>query len=220
MDMKYEKLLLSVFEKYYRKRRGTAEMWSTPFKILVSCLLSQRTREENTEMAAKKLFQKADTPREIAKMPIRKLQPLIRSSGTYRQKALRIKQICRILVERYRGKVPRTREQLMELPGIGYKCADIVLMNAFGIPAIAVDVHVFVVGKRLGLAPTKANVEEVKVELEKIFPKQKWKYINLGMVNFGRKVCQTRKPLCIASADNCPFSSFCRAYRTKEFVVE
>lgn len=217
---KHKKLLLRFFEKYYRKRRGTAEMWNTPFKILVACLLSQRTRDENTEAVARKLFAKAQTPQAILKIPLRKLQTIIRQSGTYRQKAKRLKQICKILVEQYRGKVPRTREQLMGLPGIGYKCADIVLMNAFGIPAIAVDTHVYVVSKRLGLAPTAAKVEEVKQMLEKFFPKPKWKFINLGMANFGREICIARKPLCIASADNCPFSGFCWAYRKKKFDVE
>ncbi len=214
-----KKILLRVLEVYYRKRAGTAEMWSTPFKILVSCLLSQRSRDENTEAVARKLFAKAQTPQAMLKIPLRRLQTIIRASGTYRQKSLRLKNICKILTERYRGKVPRTREQLMELPGIGYKCADIVLMNAFGIPAIAVDVHVYIVGNRLGLAPPAAKVEEVKAELEKFFPKQKWKYINLGMVNFGREICITRKPLCLLGKNNCPFSFFCRAYRTKRFDV-
>ncbi len=215
-----KKILLRVFQQYYRKREGTAEMWSTPFKILVACLLSQRSRDENTEVVARRLFAKAQTPQEIAKLPIRKLKSLIRSSGTYRQKALRLKQICKILLEQYRGKVPRTREQLMELPGIGYKCADIVLMNAFVVPAIAVDTHVYVVCKRLGLAPPAANVEEVKQSLEKFFPKPKWKFINLGMVNFGREVCIARKPLCVINKSNCPFSGFCWAYKTKRFDVE
>ncbi len=194
-------------------------MWNTPFKILIACLLSQRTREENTEAAARKLFAKAKTPQAILKIPLKRLRLLIKPAGFYNQKSLRLKQICKILIEQYGGKVPRTRKQLMELPGIGYKCADIVLMNAFGIPAIAIDIHVYVVGKRLGLAPPAANVEEVKAELEKFFPKQKWKFINLGMVNFGREVCITRKPLCI-SGINCPFSGFCRAYGTKMFEVE
>lgn len=214
------KIISYVFENYYRKREGTAEMWSTPFKILVACLLSQRSRDENTEITAKKLFQEANTPQAILKIPLRRLQTIIRQSGTYRQKAKRLKEICRILIEHYRGKVPRTRAQLMELPGIGYKCADIILMNAFAVPAIAVDTHVYVVGKRLGLAPEKAKVEEVKRSLEKFFPKRKWKFINLGMVNFGRDICIARKPLCVIDRKSCPFSSFCRAYRTKKFDVE
>lgn len=213
-----KKIILKVLVQYYRKREGTAEMWNTPFKILATCLLSQRSRDENTEAVARKLFAKAQTPQTILKIPQRRLQMIIRQSGTYRQKAKRLKEICNILIKQYRGKVPRTRERLMELPGIGYKCADIVLMNAFAVPAIAVDTHVYVVSKRLGIAPPSANVEEVKAELEKFFPKQKWKYINLGMVNFGREICIARKPLCV-SGINCQFSSFCRAYRTKRFAI-
>ncbi len=214
-----KKILLKVLEQCYKKRCGTAEIWRSPFRILMACLLSQRTRDENTEIAAGRLFAKADTPQAIMKLPLGTIRSLIRMSGTYRQKSKRLKQICKILVERYRGKVPCTREQLMELPGIGFKCADIVLMNAFNVPAIAVDTHVNVVSKRLGIAQMKASVEEVKQYLENFFPKRKWKFVNLGMVNFGREVCIAIKPRCVLDRNNCPFSSFCRAYRTKKFDV-
>lgn len=220
MDRRHEKLLIKILRSHYRERRGTAEYWKSPFRVLVSCILSQRTQDENSIAASGLLFFEADTPEKILAIPAKKLQSLIKRSGTYRQKALHIRQLCKILLNDYGGRVPRTREGLLSLPGIGPKCADIVLMSAFGIPAIAVDTHVNVVSKRLGFVGKKAGVEDVKKSLEGYFLKSEWKFINLGMVNFGREVCIARKPRCTESADNCPFSGFCRAYRTGDFTVQ
>lgn len=220
VDKRYLNLLTKVMEESYNRRDGSAELWRSPFRIIVTCVLSQRVRDEGSEAAAKQLFAVADRPESVLAIPTKKLQALIMPSGTYRQKALLIRQLCRALIGQFNGRVPRDREELMRLPGIGPKCADIVLMNAFGIPAIAVDTHVNVVSKRLGFVSKKAGVDDVKRALEGFFPEPKWRYINLGMVNFGRDVCVTRAPLCIESPDNCPFSGFCRAYKTKNFKVK
>jgi endonuclease-3 len=220
MDRRYLPLLIKVLKGYYRERRGTAEYWREPFRVLVSCILSQRTQDENSIAASGRLFARAGTPEKILAIPAKELQSLVKQSGTYRQKALHIRQACRMLIRDFHGNVPKTRGSLMRLPGIGPKCADIILMNAFGVPAIAVDTHVNVVSKRLGFVGKKASVEEVKKSLEGYFPKSKWRYINLGMVNFGRDVCVTRAPLCIESRDNCPFSGFCRAYGAGDFAVQ
>lgn len=220
MDRRHEKLLIKILKGHYHERRGTAEYWKSPFRVLVSCILSQRTQDENSIAASGLLFSEADTPEKILAIPAKKLQSLIRQSGTYRQKALHIRQLCRMLINELDGRVPRTRDGLMQLPGIGPKCADIVLMSAFGMPSIAVDTHVNVVSKRLGFVGRSAGVEDVKKSLESYFPKSKWKFINLGMVNFGREVCIARKPRCTESADNCPFSGFCRAYKTGDFAVQ
>jgi len=181
--------------------------------------LSQRTREENTAKACENLFSTSKTPEEILKLPLRKLQKLIRVSGPYRQKAKRIKQISKIILEKHKGKIPKNREELMKLPGVGYKTADIVLMYGFGIPRIAIDTHCNRIPKRIDLVNRKANVEEVREKLESIFPKNKWYLINLGFVSFGREICKPVNPLCIKDSENCPFSSFCRAYKTKNFKV-
>ena len=188
------------------------------FELLIETVLSQRTRDENSEKAAHQLFAIARTPRQITKLPTAKLQKSIRISGPYRQKTKKIKQISKAILENYKSKVPMKREELMNLYGVGPKTADIVLMYGFGIPAIAVDTHVNHVSKRIGLSEKKDSVEEVKEKLERVFPREKWYLINLGFVMFGKEICKPR-PLCIKSAENCPFSGFCKAYKTKKFDV-
>lgn len=210
--------ILAVLRKYYRMRMGSANR-SNPFHVLISCVLSQRTREENTEKASRQLYAKASTPQAILKLPLRKLQSLIKPAGFYKQKTKRIKQICRIIIEKHKGKVPQSREELLALPGVGWKTSAIVLSYGLGKKIIAVDTHVNRVSKRLGLVDIDSGVEEVREQLEKVFPKKSWNIINLGSVNFGREVCRPVRPKCIYSRNNCPFSHFCKAYRTKKFHV-
>jgi endonuclease-3 len=165
------------------------------------------------------LFKAADTPRKILKLPIKRIEEMIRISGPFRQKAKRIAEISSILLEIYGGKVPCTREDLTGLPGVGPKTADIVLMYGFGIPSIAVDTHCNRVPKRIGLIEKDASLEEVKACLEGMFPKRKWYAINVGLVSFGKEICRPVNPVCIKDRRNCPFSGFCRAYKTKDFSV-
>jgi len=214
------KIILNYIEKKYGKYIDTSPMKNQEiFELLIETVLSQRTRDENSEKAADQLFAVAKTPKQILKLQIRKLQSLIRISGPYRQKAKRIKQISRTILKKYKGKVPHNREELMKLPGIGYKTADIVLMYGFGIPRIAVDTHCNRVPKRIGLVNKKANVEEVREKLESLFPKNKWYLINLGFVSFGKEICKPVNPLCIKDSKKCLFSKFCKAYKTKNFKV-
>ena len=189
------------------------------FELLIETILSQRNRDETTEKAAETLFKVARTPRQISKLPIKRLQTLIRMSGPYRQKAKKIKRTTKAIIEKYKGKVPNTREELMQLYGVGPKTADIVLMYGFNIPTIAVDTHCNRVPKRIGLVDKKANVEQVKKKLEQLFPKNKWYFINIGFVSFGKEICKPINPVCIKNKKNCPFSSFCKAYKTKDFTV-
>lgn len=212
------KIIIKFLEGFYKKRIGSVHH-EDPFEVLISCVLSQRTREENTEIASENLFNAAKTPKKILKLSDKKLENLIRPSGFYRQKAKRIKQICKILLKDYRGKVPKTREELLKLPGVGWKTSAIVLSYGLGIPIIAVDTHVFRVSKRIGLVDEKADVEEVREELQEIFPRDKWYLVNLGFVNFGREICKPINPLCTKDKNNCPFSGFCKAYRTKKFYI-
>jgi len=209
------KVILNFLEKRYGKYIDNSPMENQGiFELLIETILSQRTRDENSEKAAKQLFAVARKPQKIFKLPIKRLQNLIRISGPYRQKAKRIKRVSKIILEKYRGKVPNDREELMKLPGVGFKTSAIVLMYGFGIPRIAVDVHVEVCSKRLGLVNKKANVEEVREKLESIFPRSKWYLINLGFVSFGKEICKPM-PICIKDPKNCPFSGFCKAYKTK-----
>jgi endonuclease-3 len=217
--MNKERIILNLLESKYGKYIDSSRMKNQEvFELLIETVLSQRTRDENSEKAARQLFSVAKMPKQIIKLPIKKLQSLIRISGPYRQKAKRIRQISKTILEEYKGKVPNSREELMKLYGVGYKTADIVLMYGFNIPSIAVDTHVNQVSKRIGLADVKNDFEEVKKKLEKIFPKSKWYLINLGFVIFGKEICKPI-PLCIKDANNCPFSVFCKAYKTKRFKV-
>jgi endonuclease-3 len=214
------KTILDYLEDKYGKYIDNSSMKNKEiFELLIETVLSQRTRDENSEKAAEQLFAIARTPKQILRLPMKKLQNLIKISGPYKQKTKRIKQISKIILEKYSGKVPNNREELMKLPGVGPKTANIVLMYGFNIPAIAVDTHVFKVSKRIGLADRKDDVEEIRKKLEKIFPRDKWYLINLGFVSFGKEICKPINPLCIKDSKNCPFSGFCKAYKTKKFKL-
>ena len=192
----------------------------TPFQILLWAFLSHRSRDENTEKVFFNLIKVAKTPQDILKLDTKRLQKLIYSIGFYRNKSKRLKQLCKVLVEKYNGKVPKTREELLSLPGVGFKTSAIVLSEAYNLPIIPVDVHVFRVSKRLGLAELDMDAEEVRLALEKQIPKNKWDLINIGMIKFGREICKPVNPLCIKDKNNCPFSGFCRAYKTKKFYMK
>ena len=199
MDRRIEKIIEILNERY------RIEFWKEePFKALVETVLSQRTRDENTEKAASQLFRVADTPKGILKLDQRKIEKLIHPSGFYRQKAKRIKQISKIILEKYKGKVPKTREELMELPGVGGKTADIVLCYAFGKKVIPVDVHVAVVSRRLGFTKNK-NPEKIREDLHELIHEKNRRIINYLFVEFGKEICQTRKPLCY----KCPIVKLC-----------
>lgn len=194
--------LLSFLKQRYAKEIGGVE---DPFRVLISCILSQRTREENTEIASEALFSVASTPQQILELPLARLEKLIRRVGFAKQKARRIKEVCKILIEKYGGQVPRDRERLMELPGVGPKTADVTRCYGFGEPCIPVDTHVNRISKRLGLVRKEADVEEVQEALRKIFEKKDWMLLNRGMVLFGREICLPRNPKChLCPIKSCP----------------
>jgi len=203
---KAERIVRFLENRYGPIRHGTR---ARPFKTLIGCILSQRTREENTARASRQLFAVADTPEKILKLPIRKLEKLVRPAGTYRQKARNIRETSKIILKKYCGKVPKDRGKLLKLPGVGWKTSAIVMSYGHGIPIIAVDTHVNRISKRLGIAKKTDSVEEVREKLQRFFPKKSWFVINLGFVRFGREICRTRRPGC----ETCPLRSICRYYR-------
>jgi len=188
----------------------------TTFQILVWAFLSHRTRDERTAIAFNNLFSRVKTPQDILKIPIKRLQQLIKPCGFYRVKSKNLKKLCKILVEKYKGKVPKTREELMSLPGVGYKTSAIVLSDGFGFDYIPVDSHVEIISKRLGLVPENAKPHEVEKILEKIIPRNKWNLINLGMISFGKDICLSNYPRC----NICPLLKICpygKNYGIKRF---
>ncbi|MFH0896865.1 MAG: endonuclease III [Candidatus Bathyarchaeota archaeon] len=212
--------ILDFLEKKYGQGIDNSPMRNQRiFELLIETVLSQRTRDENSQKAAAELFRVARTPKQLMKLPMKKLQSLIRITGPYRQKARRIKIISKDILEKYKGKVPNKREELVKLYGVGYKTADIVLMYGFDIPSIAIDTHCNRIPKRLGLIRKDANLEEVKACLESLFPVNKWYVINIGFVSFGKEICKPLNPICIKRPKDCHFSGFCRAYKTKDFKV-
>jgi endonuclease-3 len=181
---------------------------TNPYQVLISCLLSLRSRDEITERVSEKLFAKARTPKQIAGMPLRTLEKTIHSINYYKTKARRIKQISQELVEKHNSKVPNTMEELLAFKGIGRKTANIVLVYGFGIKAMPVDVHVHVVTNRLGWVFTK-NADKTEDELRKFIPKRHWLQLNDLLVMHGQNICLTRKPKC----EICPINKYCDYYK-------
>jgi endonuclease-3 len=148
-----------------------------------------------TYPAARKLFEQFSTPKEMIEADVSEIEALIKNVGFYRVKAGRIKEISRILLEEYNGRVPDDMDTLLELPGVGRKTASCVLAHAFSKDALAVDTHVHRISNRLGLLATKVP-EETEIELKKIFPQKYWKHINLLLVKLGQNVCRPISPRC------------------------
>lgn len=176
-----------------------------PFKILIGCVLSHRTRDANTTRAAEALFKAVNSPEEVLSLESDELKTLIRCSGFYNQKASNITAICQDLVTSHGSIVPDNRETLMSLRGVGPKTADIVLSHAYNVPAIAVDVHVARVARRLGLADPKAGPEEVKAALEQLVPPERYRFIDNGFVRHGKEYCRKTNPRC----GECPLKGVC-----------
>lgn len=204
---KINKILGILYKKYPSNQKTTLNrMRSNPkaFKILISCLLSLRARDENTEKVSKQLFKVAQTPKEIAFMPTKKLEKLIFSSGHYHKKAQTLKHVSKEILNRFNGKVPKTKEELMSIKGIGPKTANIVLAFAFGQCVIPVDTHCHRIPNRLGWIKTK-TAEKSEGALNKIISdKQKCEF-NAVFVQFGRDICQPISPWC----SKCPIAKYC-----------
>lgn len=200
MKSKQAQKIIKILQKRYKVRNQRGK----PFKVLISCVLSQRTKDETTGPAAERLFLSADTPQKILKLPARKIAKLIYPVGFYNQKAKRIKQICRILMKDYNGRVPRTREKLMRLPGVGGKTADIVLLFSYGKDVIPVDTHVAKISRRLGWTNHK-NPEKIREDLHKLILPKNRAVVNGLLVTFGKDICQSPFPKCY----NCPVQKLC-----------
>jgi endonuclease-3 len=179
-----------------------------PYRVLISTILSHRTKDENTHRASSNLFDKYPTAEDVANAPLEDIEELIRSSGFYKVKAQRVKEVSKILLEEYDGEVPRGFDELMSLPSVGRKTANCVLVYAFGELAVPVDVHVHKISNRLGLASTKTP-EQTEAELVKLVPRKYWLDLNELFVRFGQDICRSVGPKC----DECNFSSFCLYYK-------
>jgi len=181
-----------------------------PFSILIGTILSARTKDENTAKVVKKLFSKYRTPKALASAKVRDVEKLIKSIGFYHVKAKRIIEVAQIINSQYKGRVPENFEKLLELPGVGRKTANCVLVYAFDTPAIPVDTHVHRISNRLGLVDTKMP-EETEMELRKKIPKKYWLQINDTFVMYGQNICKPISPMC----DICKIKTKCNYYKSK-----
>ncbi|MCQ1536448.1 endonuclease III [Methanosarcina sp. KYL-1] len=200
--MDIDELMRRLFELY---PEGYTDGSRDPFFVLISTVMSHRTRDDVTYPAARKLFEKFSTPEEMLEADVEEIEALIKDVGFYRVKAGRIKEISRILLEEYGGRVPDDMEVLLKLPGVGRKTANCVLAHAFLKDALAVDTHVHRISNRLGLVETKSP-EETENELKKLFPRHYWKHINLLLVKLGQNICRPLSPRCEVCIlnDMCP----------------
>ena len=184
----------------------TALRFVNPFELLIATILSAQCTDVRVNMVTPGLFKKYKSAKDWAKADLKQIESDIRSTGFYHNKAVSIKGACTRIVEQFGGKVPGTMAELVELPGVGRKTANVVLGNAFGTPAIACDTHVIRLSRRLGLSE---NSDPVKLEfdLAEIVPKKNWTMFSHVLILHGRNICKARKPDC----ENCPISKNCPA---------
>lgn len=206
--MKNIEKIMQILKACYPSTEKTTlnRMRSNPeaFRILISCLLSLRTQDKNTEIASRRLFEVADTPKEIINLPLKQLEKLIFSSGYYKNKAKTIKHVSEIILKDYKGKVPDTREELESIKGIGPKTANIVLAFAFGKNVLPIDTHCHRIPNRLGWVKTKTPVQ-TEIELGKVLPEKYWADFNAIFVQFGKTICVPISPKCSI----CPINNYC-----------
>ncbi|AOZ91274.1 endonuclease III [Paenibacillus crassostreae] len=179
---------------------------SNAFELTIAVLLSAQCTDETVNKVTKDLFQKYRSPQDYIDVPLEELEQDIRRIGLFRNKAKHIQSLCRMVIDQFEGDVPRTHEQLVLLPGVGRKTANVVVSNAFEIPAIAVDTHVERVAKRLGLAGWNDSVLEVEKKLMKKIPRDEWTETHHRLIFFGRYHCKAQNPQC----EVCPLLDVCR----------
>ena len=181
-----------------------------PFRILIATILSARTKDENTTKAADKLFKLYGTPQKLAKAKVKDVEKVIKSVGFYHVKSKRIIEVANLILSKYNGKVPADIDKLVDMPGVGRKTANCVLVYAFEKPAIPVDTHVHRISNRLGLVDTKIP-EETEMALREKIPKKYWLDINNTFVMYGQNICKPISPMC----DVCKIRKTCNYFQTK-----
>ncbi len=184
--------------------------YRTPFQLLVATMLSAQSTDKTVNKVTDRLFVRYPGLKEFLRLSQEELEKEIKEIGLYRNKAKNILTMCRELAERFNGEVPANLDDLTSLPGVGRKTANVVLSNAFGVPAIAVDTHVFRVSNRIGLAQSE-TVDGTEKQLMENIPRDKWSIAHQWLVWHGRRICNARKPRC----EICPLTSYCRYFKSK-----
>jgi len=179
---------------------------SNPFELTIAVLLSAQCTDETVNKVTETLFQKYKRPEDYLAVSLEELEQDIKRIGLFRSKASNIQKLCQLVIDKYGGDVPREHAQLTELPGVGRKTANVVVSNAFGVPAIAVDTHVERVSKRLGVAKEDDSVLEVEKKLMKLVPRDMWTQTHHTLIFFGRYHCKAQQPKC----EICPLLDICK----------
>jgi len=200
------KEVLNILKEHYGNTR-TALKFRTPFQLLVSTMLAAQSTDKQVNKITRSLYQHYPDAAAFAKLSPEELEEKIKSVGLYRNKARNIIAAARMILEKYRGEVPRTREELVKLPGVGRKTANVVLSVGFNHDAIAVDTHVFRVSNRIGLAEAP-NVEKTEQQLMKNIPQKDWSDAHHWLIWHGRKICKAQNPAC----EICPIKDYCQYY--------
>jgi endonuclease III len=201
--------MIRILRKEYEKWKEPALTYAAkrskdPFKVLVSTILSLRTKDETTREASRRLFKLANNPVDILAVGAEELEKAIYPVGFYRNKAKTIREVCKTLIEKYDSRVPDEIDELLKLNGVGRKTANLVVTLGYGKPGICVDTHVHRISNRWGFVETKTPVD-TEIELRRLLPKKYWMEYNSLLVAFGQQMCRPVSPICSA----CPLEEFC-----------
>lgn len=208
LNKEESKKVIEILLKTYPDAKAELN-FSNPFELLIATILSAQSTDVQVNKITDKLFKELKSPEDYIKLTEEELANRIKSCGFYRNKSKNILATCKILVEKYNSKVPETLEELIKLPGVGRKTANVVISNAFGKDAIAVDTHVFRVSNRIGLANSN-NVFDTEKDLMKNIDKSLWSKAHHLLIFHGRRICKARKPLC----SKCPLTDYCLYYKS------
>ncbi|MGL6105172.1 endonuclease III [Romboutsia sp.] len=204
--MKNVNKILDILEETYPDAKCELD-YTTPFELLVATILSAQCTDVRVNKVTSELFEKYNTPNQFDNLSEEEISSFIKSCGLYKSKSQKIKQTAHQICRDYEGEVPETMEDLIKLPGVGRKTANVVLSNAFNQDAIAVDTHVFRVANRVGIVKSDTP-EKTEFELMKAVPKSRWSHAHHILIFHGRRICKARKPEC----NNCPIKNDCNYY--------
>lgn len=192
---KKEKLeALQILYDYFPEAKAELD-FTNEFELLIAVMLSAQTTDKRVNIVTKDLFNKYKNPEDYVNADIREIENQIKSIGLYKSKAKNLKKMCELLISNFKGKVPQTRDELMSLPGVGRKTANVVMSVAFGIPAIAVDTHVHRTANRIGLVNSD-NVQDTEKQLMELIPKKDWSKAHHVLIFYGRRISKSRNPDC------------------------
>lgn len=211
MNKKDAIIIIETLKKMYPDAKCSLD-FSTPFQMLVSVVLSAQCTDERVNKTTPSIFSKYSTPQDFADMDIELLEELIHPCGFYKTKAKNLKRTAQILVEKYDGMVPNNMEDLMSLPGVGRKSANVIMLEAFDLPqGIAVDTHCKRIANRLGFS-SESDPAKIEQDLLKVIPKEYYKDVNHIFIWHGRNVCTSQKPKC----DSCKLQQYCKFYKSNK----